>query len=157
MTRIVTNDKPESVDKLRFQRYREGWEFESLAALEGVDVQTIQASVERASRREHMILQFRITELRQRGALANEMFRAQIRERYADKAAETLGKLLDGQREKVRVDKVTGKVTVEHVVDDPETMALALIEYKKTTSLEEKPAAASTVQVQKKAVILRAK
>jgi hypothetical protein len=141
-----------SIDKLRLDRAMEGWDFERLAAVEGVEVQTIQASVARASRREHMIRHYQLMEMRQRGALANEMFRTQIRETYADKAAQVIGKLLDGQRDEVTVDKATGQVTIEHIVDDPETMAAGVDLYRKTTSLEEKPAAA-TVQVQKNAVI----
>jgi hypothetical protein len=85
----------EFIDKLRFERIMEGWDFESLPAVEGVEVQTIEASVGRASRREHMLIHFRIMELRQRGVLANEEFRQQIREMYADKVAATLGEVAE--------------------------------------------------------------
>jgi hypothetical protein len=53
------------------------------------------------------------------------------------------GKLLNGQRDKVTLDKATGQMTIEHIVDDLETMAAGVDLYKKTTALEEKPAAPS--------------
>jgi hypothetical protein len=145
--------RPESVDTSRFRRFMAGETFEEQAEAEGVFVQTIVASVERASRREQMIRHAKLMELKQQGQLQNERFRAQIRERLSGKVAEAIEKLLRGQKDKVTVDKATGQVTIEQIVDDPEAILAGIIEYKKFTSLEQKPAAAVAAQVQNNAAI----
>lgn len=140
-------DKP--LDTSRdFQRYlsliEEGLSVAEIAARDGITEKHAATSIAQGQKIAEMRFARELMHLRSESALDIEKQRKSIRKKLSGKVEAALATLLEGKRAIVEVDKITGKVTL-HEITDPEILALGIEQFRKTTSMEEKPAAPTTV------------
>jgi hypothetical protein len=92
----------EFIDRLRYDHFMGGANFDEIGNLEDVASQIVYASVERESRPQRVLMRSKLLELRRQGEVANERFRQQLRRDLADDVARAIEKLRPGGRIKSR-------------------------------------------------------
>jgi hypothetical protein len=142
---IATNN--DSVDLDRYERYRGGETIQKIAVADHVQEPTARASIRAGEVIAERALMRKLGDKKLKGALKNEEIREEVRDKLGVKFLASLEKLLDGTRVVVQRNKDTGQITM-HEIADPEIMAQGVEQFRKVTSLEEKPAAQTVVNVQ---------
>lgn len=125
-------------DLSRYYRFMAGESDSDIATRDNVTIEEVQKSIHLGEVQEEARQRSALMKLRYEAALANETLRKRARNKLEDKFLGGLGKLLKGQRVVVERDLATGKVTF-HEYEDPDVIVKGVEQYRKTTSLEEKP------------------
>lgn len=129
------------LDHDRFIRFQSGQSMEEIAHDEGVALVDIQASIEKAIHHDQIRKNQQLMNLRMDAQIENEKIRAHTRKKFQPDAEVALGKLLVGERTVIQKNKETGELT-QISYTDVDVIALGLEHYRKSISLEEKPAPA---------------
>jgi hypothetical protein len=128
-----------SRDELWRQRFFEGETFEEIAEADNQTPEKVEAAIRRAQLRREMIGLFHLNEMKLESALENEEFRQRLRRELQHKVVKALAVLLEAKRVIASIDRDTGEITTRTVIDS-KIMAFGVEQYRKATSLEEKPA-----------------
>lgn len=139
--------RPAGLDNDRFVRFQCGHSMEDIALDDGVTLAVVQASIETAARDDQIRKQRELVDLRMTAQIENEKIRKRTRNKFALEAEIALGLLLKGERTVVQKNKETGELS-EFTYTDVDTVAVGLEHYRKSISLEEKPATGTVVNVQ---------
>jgi hypothetical protein len=115
-----------------------GKSFQEIAEEENVSVATIRDSIRQEKVRRNL-------ELRERVEHENNRLRRRVQRKLENTYLSALEKLLQGQREVPF--SVSGGGVVSRFVEDPKALMLGIEQYRKTVSLEEKPAPSHTTQI----------
>jgi hypothetical protein len=134
----LTARSGESVDVLRFERFREGQTIEEIAESESVCPSTVRSSIHRGAARERMLKMFHLIELKIDGAIENERIRQRIREEHAERLIKAIEVLLSGKRSVLVTHPITGKVTIHEIID-PDVIVMGIEEVIKILGVMEKP------------------
>lgn len=133
--------KSAGIDNDRFIRFQSGQSMEEIANDDKVALSDVQMSIESAARDDHIRKQRELVNLRMDAQIENERIRKRTRSKFSADADVALGKLLVGERTVVQKNKETGELS-SFVYTDVDTIATGLEHYRKSISLEEKPAPA---------------
>jgi len=133
--------KSAGLDNDRYIRFQTGHSMEEIAKDDGVSFSEVQLSIESAAREDHVRRQRALIDLRMEAQIENEKIRKRTRIKFASEAETALGKLLIGERTVVQKNKETGELSLFSYTD-VDTIALGLEHFRKSISLEEKPAPA---------------
>lgn len=132
---------------VRYRKFKDGGKsIADIATEEGITVEGAKKSIAEGKTRYEMALQSEVLQRKVKGQLENEIIRKRVRRKLANKFLAALDQLLEGKRVMVSIDKATGKILTQEVVD-PDMLVAGVTMFHKTVSLEEKPAAAPTVQL----------
>lgn len=139
----------DSIDSAWYHRVKAGETEVQIAQKEGISIDEVQRSIKNGEQLEFARFLREFLGFRLEVVIHNERFRKRIRKRFEDKVIDALGRLLSGERTLIEKDRKTGEVRF-HKFIDLELIARGIEQYRKTTSLEEKPApvALSIVNVQ---------
>lgn len=129
----------------RYMRHMAGESVEEIALADNVKIATIEQSVARGANFEAQHTVRKIQQIRDQGALKNELFRQSLREDFEPEVKLAIGKLLKAKNTAVEVNKETGAVTLREY-DDLKIMIEGVNIYRKTVSLEEKPQTTTLIQ-----------
>lgn len=129
-----------------YHRYIAGETIEELSIAEGMEVKLVQRLIDdyRVTRRTQVAEQQR--EAREQINANNERMRKEIQEEHGPKFKVAIGKLLEGTTQVVVKDS-DGNQKVVDVVDHS-AIAVGIDKYRKTASLEEKPAQVQITNLQ---------
>jgi hypothetical protein len=128
----------ESVDVHRFESFREGQTVEEIAERENVCPSTVRSSIQRGAARDQMLRMIELIELKIDAAIENERIRQRIREEHSQRLIKAIEVLLSGKRSVLITHPVTGKVTIQEIID-PDVIAMGIEQVIKILGLEEKP------------------
>lgn len=133
--------KSAGLDNDRLIRFESGHSMEEIARDDHVSLAEVQSSIEIAARHEQIRKNHQLMNLRQDAQIENEKIRAHYRKKFHADAETALGKLLKGEKTVVQKNALTGELS-EFTYTDVDTIALGLDHYRKSITLEEKPAPA---------------
>jgi len=123
---------------IRYEMFVAGKSFQEIAKEENVSVETVRGSVREEKVRRNL-------ELRERVEHENNQLRRRVQRKLANDYLAALKKLLQGQKEVPF--SVAGGEIVSRFIEDPKALMLGIEQYRKTVSLEEKPAPSHTTQI----------
>jgi len=115
-----------------------GKSFQEIAEEENVSVETVRGSVREEKVRRNL-------ELRERVEHENNRLRRRVQRKLEDDYLSALKRLLQGQKEVPF--SVAGGDVVSRFIEDPKALMLGIEQYRKTVSLEEKPAPSHSTQI----------
>ena len=139
------NIQNEPLDVLRLGRFKAGETLEEIAESSGVFPGTVAASVRRAQAREEMLVTFELIELWLKGALDNERLRKQVRKLFPQ-YLNAIEILLSGRRTLIHTNEFTGEVVLVDI-EDPDVLAMGLEQFRRSTSMEERPVGSPNANV----------
>jgi hypothetical protein len=134
----------DSVGARRYERFRQGETVEEIAKEDDVKVETVRQDIGTYGRKFELLTQNAIMRDRLEGELSNEKLRSAIRSKVHKKVLNAIDYLVKGDRKFVSFDQAKGKfVTI--TAKDFNMMLAGIKEFAKLVSLEQKPAAPTTV------------
>ena len=128
-------------DNDRLVRFQAGHTMDEIAKDDNVSLAEVQTSIETANHHEQIRKNQQLMTLRIDAQVENEKLRAHIRKKFHADVERALGLLLLGERTVVQTNKITGELS-EFKYVDVDVLATGLEHFRKSTSLEEKPAPA---------------
>jgi len=123
---------------IRYEMFVAGKSFQEIAEEENVSVETVRGSVREEKVRRNLAL-------RERVEYENNRLRRRVQRELEDAFLSALKRLLQGQKEVPF--SVAGGDVVSRFIEDPKALMLGIEQYRKTVSLEEKPAPSHTTQI----------
>ncbi len=123
---------------LRYEMFVAGKSFQEIADEENVSVETVRGSVREEKVRRNLALRERVEH-------ENNRLRRRVQRELEDAFLSALKRLLQGQKEVPF--SVAGGDVVSRFIEDPKALMLGIEQYRKTVSLEEKPAPSHSTQI----------
>ncbi len=123
---------------IRYEMFVAGKSFQEIADEENISLETVRGSIREEKVRRNL-------ELRERVEHANNRLRRRVQRELEDAFLSALKRLLQGQKEVPF--SVAGGDIVSRFIEDPKALMLGIEQYRKTVSLEEKPAPSHTTQI----------
>lgn len=127
------------VDYKRYIKHQGGMSALEIAEEEQVGPERIAQSIKNGRAMYEADEEIRLRDLKYSAEIDNEKAKRIVRKRIANKIADYIEKLLDGKRQVVETNKVTGEITV-HDVFDPALVVLGLEQFRKATDFDRRPA-----------------
>src|SRR3990167_5997776 len=129
----------------RYMRLMHGESVETIAAIDGVNVSTVQKSVARGAAFQGQQTVMEIQYMRDQGTKQNEAFRQRLRNALEVAVETAIADLVQAKNTVPEVNASTGEVTLKEY-KDLKIMIEGVKLYRATVSLEEKPQATTVIQ-----------